>query len=441
MGRKVRQQLLKRRTDWLPGRLSANHSFTVLCCLFLAASNVAVSAQSVLPTDGTVASGTAQIGAPSGNNLTITQPGGNAIINWDSFSIGMPNAVDFQNGAGATLNRVTGPTISRIDGSLTATGSLFLINENGLIVGPTGRIQTGGRFVGSTRDIGNDDFLNGGTNTFAGTGAGDILVQGSITSLNSDVVLIARSVTNEGSLIAADGTVALGAGSEVYLHDVSTADGLMFVRLATDGADISHEGMIQAASAELRANGGNIYTLAGNRSGEINATGSVAQDGRIFLTAEGGNVSIAAALDASRGIDGGEIEIEGGFVALGAPIDASGATGGTVTVTAHTLSLAEPITAVGTSGTGGRVTIDVATDTIANATASIDVSGTTGGTVRWTSGEDLMTSADVRAIGTDGRGGSIDISGGSVRLFSPTIDASGATGGGTVRLGGEFQGG
>ncbi len=55
--------------------------------------------------------------------MLITQTSRNAIINWGSFSVGAGNAVRFENGAGATLNRVTGLSPSQIDGSLSATAA------------------------------------------------------------------------------------------------------------------------------------------------------------------------------------------------------------------------------------------------------------------------------------------------------------------------------
>lgn len=432
--------VVAQRAPWLPERLTIRDTLALMSAVLIAAP-VQVAAQSALPTGGTVTHGSATIGAPTGTALTIDQSSAAAIIDWGSFSVGQPNSVQFNNGAGATLNRVIGADPSQINGALGATGSLYLINENGITVGPTGRIQTGGNFVGSTRDIANEDFLNGGASTFAGSSTGDIVNQGTIASLGGDVVLIARQVTNSGDISAAGGTAALGAGNEVLLNDVAAADGLMFVKLPNADAGVSHDGTITAASAELRANGGNVYTLAGNRSGEIHATGTHAEDGRIFLTADGGNVSIGARVDAARNGDGGDITIKGEFVSLGAPIDASGVNGGSVTVRAQNLSLPEAITATGTTGKSGLVDIDVAGDTLATSSGSIDVSGAQGGDVRLISREDLMSSADVRAVGTNGKGGNIDISGGAVRLFSPDIDASGTTGGGRIRIGGEYQGG
>ena len=69
-------------------------------------------------------SGTASIGTPSNGSLTVTQTSDKAIISWGGFSIGQANSVTFNNGAGATLNRVAGKAQSNIDGTLGATGSV-----------------------------------------------------------------------------------------------------------------------------------------------------------------------------------------------------------------------------------------------------------------------------------------------------------------------------
>ncbi len=46
------------------------------------------------------------------------------------------------NGQGAILNRVTGPKLSLIEGQLKASGSVYLINPQGIVVGPHGTIAT-----------------------------------------------------------------------------------------------------------------------------------------------------------------------------------------------------------------------------------------------------------------------------------------------------------
>ena len=60
------------------------------------------------PTGGTVGSGSATF-ASSGNTLTITNSA-NAILNWQSFSIGVNEITRFlqSSGSSAVLNRVVG---------------------------------------------------------------------------------------------------------------------------------------------------------------------------------------------------------------------------------------------------------------------------------------------------------------------------------------------
>ncbi|MFM0469637.1 two-partner secretion domain-containing protein, partial [Paraburkholderia strydomiana] len=121
----------------------------------------ATLAAGTLPRGGTYVAGTGTI-ASNGNGLVITQPGStHGVIDWDSFSIGRHNSVMFDNGSGATLNRVTGGSPSAILGRLSATGSLYVINPQGIVVGPSGVISTGGRFVASTLDVCNCAFMTG----------------------------------------------------------------------------------------------------------------------------------------------------------------------------------------------------------------------------------------------------------------------------------------
>jgi len=82
----------------------------------------------VLPRGGAVQAGLASIGAASGNTLTVNQSSQRAIINWSSFSIGAGGKVQFDNGSGVTLNRVTGGSVSSISGLLSATGSVYVLN-------------------------------------------------------------------------------------------------------------------------------------------------------------------------------------------------------------------------------------------------------------------------------------------------------------------------
>ncbi len=135
----------------------------LLASVALLAAGAAPGFAQSLPTGGSVAAGTATIATPSGTSLVVTQTSRNAVINWRGFSVTQGNAVTFQNGSGATLNRVVGNVPSRLDGTITATGSLFLVNPAGVTIGTTGRIATGGSFLASTLDVPDADFMRAAT--------------------------------------------------------------------------------------------------------------------------------------------------------------------------------------------------------------------------------------------------------------------------------------
>lgn len=262
-----------------------------------------------LPTNPDVVSGTADV-ATSGSQMTVTTSD-NAIINWASFSIGDGFATDFAQpgSASAVLNRVTGGSMSDIQGALTSNGQVFVINPNGILVGADATIDTAG-FLASTLDIADADFLDGGDLTFTGSSDAAIVNLGAITATAGDIFLIARKIDNAGSLSATSGTVGLAAGSEVLLS--ASGDQRIFVQagIGIEGEDgLTNSGAIEAMSAELAARG-NLYSLAINNTGSIAATGVAEQGGRIMLTAQNGTLATSGDISAAES-DGmnGEINL------------------------------------------------------------------------------------------------------------------------------------
>ena len=188
-------------------------------------------------------------------------------------------------------------------------------------------------------------------------------------------MLIARQVRNDGSLTARNGTAAMASGSEVVLSDGSLGNGKVLVRRPAQDGEIRNSGAIRAAEVELRANGGNIYALAGNTGRAITATGVASKGGRIFLTAEGGSVNVTQKVVARR------IQAD----AAPAPTRAGIAgrrsfTGGDVVVSGDKVVVGGAIEAKGNGGAGGTVVV-TGTDVTLTSGAAIDASGTSGGTV------------------------------------------------------------
>src|SRR5215469_5067038 len=114
----------------------------------------------VLPTNGTVTAGSASIVRTNPSTLNINQSTNQAIINWNSFSVGRGGTVNFNqpSAASSTLNRVTGTTPSWIAGTINAPGTVLLVNPNGIAITKSGVVNVGS-FVGSTLNIKDSDYL------------------------------------------------------------------------------------------------------------------------------------------------------------------------------------------------------------------------------------------------------------------------------------------
>jgi filamentous hemagglutinin family protein len=264
----------------------------------------------VLPQGGQYVSGQGSISG-HGNGLLVTQPGSTrGVIDWRSFSIGNGSAVTFDNGSGATLNRVTGGSPSAILGKLSATGSLYVINPQGVVVGPKGAVSTAGRFVASTLDVPDAAFMQGGTLgalTLSGDSKASVVNLGKISSSGGDVFLIAReAVANLGTVDAPNGTAEFAAGRQVLLLDSSTSR-QVFVQAGSRGTVIE-SGSTRAAQINLQAADGNIYALAGGGE-RIRATGTATRDGHVWLVADGGRVSQSGSIAATdAGGQGGTVD-------------------------------------------------------------------------------------------------------------------------------------
>ncbi|WP_370889597.1 filamentous hemagglutinin N-terminal domain-containing protein [Caballeronia sp. RCC_10] len=251
-----------------------------------------------LPSGGKFVAGAGAI-TSTGARLTVTQSTPRGIIDWCSFSIDKDHAVMIQNGSGATLSRVTGAEQSVLRGSLSATGSFYLINPQGVLVGPSGVVTTGGRFVASALDISNDAFMGGGPLTFTGSGTGVVLNLGKITSTGGDVFLIARKlVGNDGTISAPSGSAELAAGDQVLVRD-SAGLPQTFVQSTGSRGDVVDKGTIAAAQIALQAADGNVYALAGNTSA-LRATGTATRDGHVWLVANDGTAHVHGRIEVLR---------------------------------------------------------------------------------------------------------------------------------------------
>ena len=270
------------------------------------------------PTGGAVAAGSATIAGQGTSAVTIHQTSPTAVINWQTFSISSGQTTSFlqPSATSAALNRVLGGQTSVINGTLSANGQIYLINGNGVIVGPGGVVNANA-FTASTRDITNADFLSGNLH-FTGSGDGGVQNLGTITALGGNVALIGKTVDNERTITAPKGTAGLIAGDDVLLAQLNGDGSTITVSPSATATSapgkigVKNGGTITAAAAELKAANGNIYALAVQNQGTIRATTVSHQGGHIWLTSDAGTVSNSGVLNASATAAGGK----GGTITL-----------------------------------------------------------------------------------------------------------------------------
>jgi len=385
------------------------------------------------PQNPSVVAGTVGFDQPNPSTLQITASDC-SIINWDDFSISSGEMTKFIQPAfdSRVLNRVTGGNVSSIMGTLEGNGMIFLINPNGVLVGADGAINTGG-FIASTFDVLDSEFVLKGDLHFSGASTATITNLGSIDGWESDVFLIGYSVNNQGNLNTPSGVSGIAAGQQVVL--LASGDQRLMIQPvisppAPSGDGISNTGLIEAIQAELRADG-NLYAMAINHTGEIDATGVDQVNGRIFLVAEGGTVQIDGSLYAVNDNDtGGDIQVLGSVLNLtdNADIDVSADYGGGNIWIGGNIPDAEPVL---------YSSIQTTISEDANLDASCNGFGNGGIITTWSGGTNTNAS-DMASTGGEigGDGGTIYVGGVQNLEFTGSGDTSAAFGNyGTLAMG------
>jgi filamentous hemagglutinin family protein len=398
---------------------------------------------------------------PDGNTSIInggTGGGGNLFHSFREFSVPTGGTALFNNGLDVQniFTRVTGSSISNIDGIIKANGAanLFLINPNGIIFGPNAQLNIGGSFIGSTassiRFADNSFFSATNPNTPPlltvnvpvglqyGQTPGNIINQSRATNGNGQTVglqvqqgqilgLIGGNVLLEGgNLTAPHGRIELGAvGANSLVSLISNNNKFS---LGYEGVEAFQDIQTQQAIVDASGVGGGDIQIQGRRVS--------IRDGSQVLTItqgsqSGGNLTV-------RGAE--LVEVSGNnpanFTRLSTDTIGSG-TGGNLTVEAGQFLLQGTAflstTTFGT-GTGGNLRVVSPNSATLIGTGFDPLQGIVF--VRSFTGE-LSPSDRVGGLfaGTAGlaKGGDIDIETGSLTLqngafiFNPTFGA--ATGG------------
>ncbi len=309
-----------------PARRRLVHALAMAGMASCACAHAAAQAP-VLPGGLDVVQGRANV-AVQGGQMTVNNSSG-AVLNWQSFSIGAGGGVHFQqpDAASRVLNRVVAPNPSRIFGSLTSNGEVWLVNPYGVLFGRDARVDVAG-LVASTLNIANDDWRAGRARLTAGPGdAGAALVnQGELRTVNGGrLMLVAGSggVRNDGLLAAPDGQAALAAGHAVELVDSALPH--IAVRVQAPQGEALNLGRIAVGSGRV-----DLAAAMVNQRGLVQADAIADNGGRIELRASERTTLAEGSLTSATGKQGGEVHVLGAEVALldGSTIDVSGMQGG-----------------------------------------------------------------------------------------------------------------
>lgn len=344
-----------------------------------------------LPSGKQDVAGHAHVSVSGTHMLITTQNAANALhsaTDWRSFSIGAGHSVRIeQPTAGSmSINRVTAPNPSLLMGSLSSNGHVVLVNPYGITVGQGAVIDTA-RFTASTLAMSESDAKAGRLRFEADGVPGSMVVQekAEVVAREGDVVLLARDVQVEAQAVVRSegGAVILAAGQKVEI----TGRGLEGIRLE-----------VQAPTDRAV----NLGTLQGDAVGIF--AGTLRHSGAIraqTATLEGGRIVLKAQKDI--------------VVTQGAVINADGAPG-------HA---------------GGLITL--------HAGESVQVAGTLSAQSATLAAPEAVWTGGQRPAGPAlplaGKGGRVEVLGRTVRLEEGArVDVSGDAGGGTVLVGGDYQG-
>lgn len=232
---------------------------------------------------------------PSSGSMIIRQNQPKAIIDWQSFDIGPQSSVVFDqkgNTSWVALNRIYSQEPSLIFGSLRADGQIYLINQNGIIFGPSikigAQVYPGAQvnvhtLIASALNMTNENFLNDALYKY---GRNSLVFQledyqkrlgqelnplaavsnhGVINARDGGAVfLIAPRVDNAGLINAPLGHVGLIAGTSVTLAKPGAKDtgrSAYYVVIENDfnnpaSPDSSFGRAVNLPGGELHANGG-----------------------------------------------------------------------------------------------------------------------------------------------------------------------------------------
>ncbi|WP_275405502.1 two-partner secretion domain-containing protein [Burkholderia territorii] len=261
---------------------------------------------------------------------TVNQKTDKMVVLWSDMNVAAHETLNIAQPSktAAMLNRVVGADPTQILGALNASGRVFVVNPNGILIGNQAKINVGS-LVASSLNVSNDDFLAGRLN-FSGNTQAKVVNEGRIDASES-VALLGPRVENRGTIHSQRGSVALAAADGVSLSfagnglQVKLTRGSLQALVENGGMIISDNGDVMLSAWARDA----LTRAVVNQTGKIEAGGMgqlrgirIASEGSGTVTA-GGDMRLTGsnANGPERSI---EVSAQGIRIADGARFDTAG---------------------------------------------------------------------------------------------------------------------
>ncbi|MBL0319073.1 MAG: filamentous hemagglutinin N-terminal domain-containing protein [Alphaproteobacteria bacterium] len=358
-----------------------NKSVVNLCSsLLVFGMAVFMTAKSMAaPTGGTITNGSGTI-ATQDNNTHITQDTQRLDINWQTFSTGTNESVNFSqpNADAVAINRVIGGVPSELRGALNANGRVFILNNAGITFYGTSQVNVGSLLATTAMDVKAD----GDVYSIQGKGEGQVVNQGNINVSNGGfAVLASPSVENSGYIKADLGQVQLASTNNVTVD--LRGDNLITYGVSNENLQkigVVNTGTLQAQSGQVMMTtklASDIANAVVNLSGVVDADALDADhNGGTVVVASVGDINLNQVnVHADGGVsgNGGQITTIANHMnhfsqnaVLSAKGGSTAGNGGTIEVSGNNVKLNGTFHAEAPHGVGGKIILDPTTMTIKN---------------------------------------------------------------------------
>ena len=391
---------------------------------------------------------------------------------------------EFLRGGDLTLKGTSEASVQNFGTIKAATGDVFLVGRDVENHGVLGAFQG---HVGLA--AGNNVLIKstGNERVFVSAGEGRVTNTGEIASAVAELKAhgnaYAMAINNTG-VVRATGVDQRGGG--VFLRaagDISTTGEVAAInqdgsggtiQIATGAGEIKSGGLLNASGTSAKggsitlANGGALNLVSGSvveangtSGGSIEIGGTAGQsiqvgDGAKImangLTGKGGRIDVNggeivvyrnSTLGANGETSGGAVSVGGtGRVQIDGTVSATGATenGGSASLVGTSVIVGnEGSVNVNGATQGGSIAMNAAD--LNRVEGSVSATGATGGLISLQAGRKAEVAGQVSAVGSSLAGGRIDVIANEVSIETGALlDGSGALAGGSLNVGGSFQG-